>query len=214
MNYDYNNIYNQVYTNTPETAQEFEISDLVEKIFSNEPQPKGSLQMLSDETDGEFLFQTLLNITFEGLFFILEKNGNNNLSFDDIKSTTDPLLIKINEYLHSMNFELLIKSYEAVDNIINDNNNLNKWYCMVKKNNLPNYFIEYATEVGGHDRYNKKFMFTMNPHFYKTVIHKTDNLNDMELETAIMNLPMDKYYAIFVDKHNEYVYKLSFKFLL
>lgn len=72
-------------------------SDIAEYIFSKEPTLPGTIQLGMDETDHEYVFQTLLNILLEGLYVLF----GSDFTMTDL---TPELLQLLNQYMKSMGF--------------------------------------------------------------------------------------------------------------
>lgn len=97
--------------------EELSVSKIAEFIFVNDPKPKHSIQLISDEADSEYIFELLLNILLEGLYVLYGPDFDiNNISFG--------IFLKLNQYLNSIGFK--INKYD---------NKKNMSYCTIKKTN-------------------------------------------------------------------------------
>ena len=71
-----------------------------------------------------------------------------------------------------------------------------KYYCQIKLNNFPDYFIEYTKKHSGHNKYDNKYRFILNGKN-----HQIDKSS------------LSEYYCIYFNKSQTKKIKISFDFL-
>ena len=99
--------------------------NIIHKIFSDEPKPKDSINLLLSESDNEYVFQTLLNIFIAGSNIVKDRIIINNYNLHP----DHPLINTMKKYFNSIGIILTISDFNEIDFI--------KSYCkVVVKNNL------------------------------------------------------------------------------
>lgn len=139
--------------NNPTTPEE-----LAQALFSKPPQAARSCQLLLDNVDNEYVFELLLNILLEGVDVLYGKES-------DITDVNDKIYFELKEYFQSLGFNLTLYTEERGEDVktifFTDLSNDN-YYCQVKKNDYPEYFVQYTLRHNGHEKYKKKYRMSMN----------------------------------------------------
>lgn len=145
---------------TVEEAQrnEFTPETLAENIFSKPPKEPNSCQLLLDDTRNDYIFELLLKVLLGGINVLYGKTAK-------MEDVTENIIITLKEYFASLGFLLKIRVTEkGLDQhkiFFTDVSN-ESYYCQIKLNNYPDYFIEYTKEHSGHDKYGDMYRFSMN----------------------------------------------------
>ena len=164
--------------------------DIAKILFSKEPQAKNTCQLLLDQVDNEYIFELLLNILLNGIDILFGKDIN----LDDVNEGSISLL---NLYMESLGYKLSVivenndnLEYLLFTDLTNDN-----YYCELKINDFPDYFINYTRKHSGHNKYSKKYRFILNGSNH---IRHRDKLND--------------YYCIYFTKDKQKKLTIKFKY--
>jgi hypothetical protein len=161
-------------------------STLAQTLFASPLRPVNSCQLQLDECDDEYIFQLLLNVLNEGIVIKYGENADLGQVNDQIKQT-------LNDYMNSIGFNVFItkeKRKEDVHQLLFTDVSDEAYYCIIKKNDYPDYFLNFAQEHSGHDKHGEKFKFILN---LKKI--ERNNLNE--------------YYCVYFPNKNE---KMTVKF--
>lgn len=106
-------------------------------IFSNDPQPPGSIQLLADddEMDMEFIFEVLMTVLMEGFKLMTE-----TIDEVTVNTCTSEHFEILGQWIRSMGFDL------NVEDIVGEFSN-SSHYCKVYLNNQQNEGFFYHTNI-------------------------------------------------------------------
>ena len=122
--------------------------ELVEYLFSNDPLPPNTIQLSSDDNDGEeedacYVFQLLSNILMESIGYLT--NDFTNLNLNDFNSS---FINNLNPYFKSMGFTINVKEYDKNDETYKDyysrvilKNSDYETFFIMKNINKPFHFL-------------------------------------------------------------------------
>lgn len=113
-------------------------------LFSEDPKPIKSCQLLLDDAQNDTIFEILITILFEGLEII-----SGGLKSFDISNLTSDMIEELNPWFHSVGFKLYVHEMNS-DEIPNNH------YCSVKINNDP-YDMYFELK-----KINKSYHFILN----------------------------------------------------
>jgi hypothetical protein len=138
--------------------KEYTPEKLAEEIFLNKPKEKNSCQLLLDQTDNEYIFELLLKFVVHGMNILFGENVK--IENIDLKSK-----IMLNEYLNSIGFSIHIQVKEKekdMPKLLFTDLTKNNYYCQIKLNDFPDYFLKYAEKYSGHTKYSDKYRYILN----------------------------------------------------
>ena len=172
-------------SNTAEEAENNPLTPegLAQTLFSKPPQAAKSCQLILDNVDNEYVFELLLNVLLEGVDVLYGKDS-------DIADVNDIVYYQLKEYIASLGFNLNLdikENDENVDKLIFTDLSKEDYYCQIKKNDFPDYFIEYTIRHNGHDKYKKKYRMSMN---YRN--HSIERNNLVDYYSIFFNDKKDK----------------------
>ena len=188
------------FTNTIDDAPAGSIGELVQVLFGNEPNIKNQIQIISPEADGELIFQILLNISMYGIDFLLKKKGFCGTTFQDMKTSNDPIVLLLKEYISMLGYGLTINEFEISDtesgmSVLQNHSELSNYYCIIKRNDFP-ASEEYANSADSYLGGNP-FIFSLNPN--------SQYINNRSIS-------LDLFYSAFCNRTGSKIFKVSFKY--
>lgn len=131
----------------------FKISELISLIGNND---YASVKASLGDYDDEHLFEMITKISLE----LLECKIGKKLSELD-----ENILLVLNNTLNKIGYNLSseCKTRDVKENMLlfKDVSN-DKFYCEIRENNFPDYFIEYTVSHSGHDNYKRRYMLVLN----------------------------------------------------
>tara|TARA_B100000029_G_scaffold444816_1_gene464842 strand:- start:620 stop:1036 length:417 start_codon:yes stop_codon:yes gene_type:complete len=89
------------------------IDSLVKQIFSNPPQPSGSIQLNFDDSEMNIkdLFEFILTFFTKGMKMLFgNSNNNNNVNLNSLSNND---FAKITEYMNSVGFSCIVDIYSS-----------------------------------------------------------------------------------------------------
>lgn len=169
-------------------SEEFTPETLAQQLFTNPPKETNSCQLILDQADSEYIFELLINVLIEGIKVLYGVDA----SLDQV---TDTIYHKLREYFHSIGFNVkleIIDRLEDQDKLLFTDITAEPYYCEIKKNNFPDYFLEYTREHSGHDKYSNKYKFVLNNKF------------------DIGRKKLSDYYCVYFNGNRDKKFKISF----
>lgn len=131
--------------------------DIAKYIFAGDACPPNSIDMGLEEGDYEYIFEILLSVLMEGIEHMFGKDAELTMINQDILAT-------INERLSSIGFTVYYITETTEPEQVKSTRYKGDHYCLIRKNDLPDYFIQYANNRGGNyqPKSEKKYRLVLN----------------------------------------------------
>lgn len=164
-----------------ENTNQFSPKGIARVIFTEEPAPALSKQLILEEGDNEIIFEILLNIFLEGL--VIKKCINKLNSNKYRLAITEDMFVKFKQYFRSLGFDIRYNIKEFNEYISLTDEEYKNSYCRIYISDVMDDFC---------------FTFGINLNFYRQTISFNDKNN------------LNKFIATFEDNDTLYCIHFSF----
>lgn len=165
---------------------------LAETIFSKPPKEPNSCQLLLDETEDVYVFELLLKTLAAGIDVLYGDKA-------DIANIDNKIDMLLRDYMASLGFLLnidVVTKEEDQHKLLFTDITKDKYYCQIKLNDFPEYFIEFTKNHSGHNKYDNKYRYILN-----------GRNHEIKRET------LSEYFCVYFNKSETKKIKISFNYL-